>query len=53
MYSTRPDDAVAASRLGLNVRPGFMMALAPERRHEPTVHGWAKLPWHVQSGDRL
>jgi hypothetical protein len=53
MYSTRPDDAAAASRLGLSVRPGFMMALAPERRHEPTVHGWATLPWNVQSGDRL
>jgi len=53
MYSTRPDDATAAGRLGLSVRPGFMMALAPERRHEPTVRGWATLPWHVQSGDRL
>ncbi len=53
MYSTRPDDAAAASRLGLSVRPGFMMALAPERHHESTVRGWATLPWHVQSGDRL
>jgi GNAT superfamily N-acetyltransferase len=53
MYSTRPDDAAAATRLGLNVRPGFMMALAPDSRHEPTVRGWARLPWHVQSGDRL
>jgi hypothetical protein len=53
MYSTRPDDAAAASRLGLSVRPGFMMALAPATRHESTVRGWATMPWHVQSGDRL
>ncbi len=53
MYSTRPDDAAAASGLGLSVRPGFMMALALQGHHEPTVRGWAKLPWHVQSGDRL
>ncbi|HEX9473223.1 MAG TPA: GNAT family N-acetyltransferase [Steroidobacteraceae bacterium] len=53
MYSTRPDDAAAARRIGLSVRPGFMMALAPESRHEPTVRGWARLSWHVQSGDRL
>ncbi len=53
MYSTRSDDAAAASRLGLVVRRGFMMALAPARRHEPTVRAWATLPWHVQSGDRL
>jgi hypothetical protein len=53
MYSTRPDDAAAASQLGLSVRPGFMMALAPESRHESTVRGWETLPWQVQSGDRL
>jgi len=53
MYSTRPEDAAAAGRIGLSVRAGFMMALAPESRHESTVRGWATLPWHVQSGDRL
>jgi len=53
MYSTRPDEFAAARRLGLCVRPGFMMALAPAGRHEPTVHAWAALSWHVQSGDRL
>ncbi|MDE2250180.1 MAG: GNAT family N-acetyltransferase [Gammaproteobacteria bacterium] len=53
MYSTRPEDAAAAGRLGLEVRPGFMMALATERRHEILVRGWAALPWNVQSGDRL
>jgi hypothetical protein len=53
MYSTCPDEVAAAQRLGLCVRPGFMMALAPTSRQESTVHGWAALPWHVQSGDRL
>jgi len=53
MYSTRPGDAEAARRLGLVARPGYMMALALETRHEPTVRGWAALPWHVQSGDRM
>ena len=53
MYSTRPGDAAAARRLGLVARPGYMMALAPETRHEPTVRGWAALLWHIQSGDRM
>jgi hypothetical protein len=53
MYSTHPGDAAAARRLGLLARPGYMMALAPETRHEPTVRGWATMSWHVQSGDRL
>jgi hypothetical protein len=53
MYSTRPGDAAAARRLGLVARPGYLMALALETRHEPTVRGWAALPWHVQSGDRM
>ena len=53
MYSTRPGDAEAARRLGLVARPGYMMALALETRYEPTVRGWAALPWHVQSGDRM
>lgn len=53
MYSTRPGDAEAARRLGLVARPGYMMALALETRHEATVRGWAALPWHVQSGDRM
>jgi len=53
MYSTRPGDAEVARRLGLAARPGYMMALALETRHEPTVRGWAALPWHVQSGDRM
>src|SRR6266478_2203991 len=53
MYSTRPEDAAVARRLGLVARPGYMMALAPETRHEPTVRAWTALPWHVQSGDRM
>ena len=53
MYSTRPGDAEAARRLGLVAHPGYMMALAPQTQHEPTVRGWAALPWHVQSGDRM
>ena len=53
MYSTRPGDAEAARRLGLVARPGYMMALAPQTQHEPTVRSWAALPWHVQSGDRM
>jgi hypothetical protein len=53
MYSTRPGDTAATCRLGLMARPGFMMALAADVRHESTVRGWAALPWHVQSGDRL
>jgi len=53
MYSTRPGDAAVARRLGLVATPGYMMALAPQTRHEPTVRGWAALPWHVQSGDRM
>jgi len=52
-YSTRPGDAAVARRLGLVARPGYMMALALETRHEPTVRGWTALPWHVQSGDRM
>ena len=53
MYSTRPEDAAVARRLGLVARPGYMMALAPETRHEPTVRAWATMSWHVQSGDRI
>lgn len=53
MYSTRRDDAEAARRLGLLTRPGYMMALAPEARHEPTVRSWGALAWDVQSGDRM
>jgi len=53
MYSTRPGDAAVARRLGLLARPGYMMALASESRHEPAVGGWATLFWHVQSGDRM
>jgi hypothetical protein len=53
MYSTCPDDAAVARRLGLVATPGYMMALAPEVRHEPTVRGWAAMSWHVQSGDRM
>jgi hypothetical protein len=53
MYSTCPGDAAVARRLGLLARPGYMMALASETRHEPTVRGWANMSWHVQSGDRL
>lgn len=53
MYSTRPDDAAVARRLGLVATPGYMMALAPEARHEPTVRGWAAMSWHVHSGDRM
>jgi len=53
MYSTRPGDAGLARRLGLVATPGYMMALAPETRHEPTVRSWATMSWHVQSGDRM
>jgi ribosomal protein S18 acetylase RimI-like enzyme len=53
MYSTRRDDAEAARRLGLQTRPGYMMALAAEGRHEPTVRSWGTLAWDVQSGDRM
>ena len=53
MYSTRPVDAAVARRLGLSATPGYMMALAPETRHQPTVRGWAAMSWHVQSGDRM
>jgi ribosomal protein S18 acetylase RimI-like enzyme len=53
MYSTRGDDPEAARRLGLVTRPGYLMALATEARHEPTVHSWRALSWDVQSGDRM
>jgi len=53
MYSTRPGDAAVARRLGLVTRPGYMMALASETRHEPAVRGWETMSWHVQSGDRM
>ena len=53
MYSTRGDDAEAARRLGLVTRPGYLMALAPEARHEPTVRSWRALSFDVQSGDRM
>ena len=53
MYSTRGDDAEAARRLGLVTRPGYLMALAPEARHEPTVRSWGALSFDVQSGDRM
>ncbi len=53
MYSTRRDDVESARRLGLVSRQGYMMALATEQRHAPTVRGWAALSWDVQSGDRM
>jgi hypothetical protein len=53
MYSTHPGDVAAAGRLGLIARPGYLMALAAEPRHEPTVRTWAGMCWDVQSGDRM
>jgi GNAT superfamily N-acetyltransferase len=53
MYSTRPGDAEAAHRLGLQVRPGCMIVLPLGAGHGATVRDWATLPWHVQSGDRM
>jgi hypothetical protein len=53
MYSTRCEDLSTAHRLGLLARPGYMMVLALEARHEATVRNWAALSWDVQSGDRM
>ncbi|TLY82411.1 MAG: GNAT family N-acetyltransferase [Gammaproteobacteria bacterium] len=53
MYSTRCEDLATAHRLGLLARPGCMMMVAPEARHEATVRNWAALSWDVQSGDRM
>lgn len=53
MYSTRAGDAAAARRLGLRMRCGYLLALALGSAHETMVRGWAALPWHVQSGDRM
>lgn len=53
MYSTRCEDPATAHRLGLLARPGYMLVLALEARHEATVRSWAALSWDVQSGDRL
>jgi len=53
MYSTRRDEVESVRRLGLVTRPGYLMALAAEARHEPTVRGWEALAWDLQSGDRM
>ena len=53
MYSTRCEDLAIAHRLGLLVRPGYMMIVAPEARHEATVRSLAALSWDIQSGDRM
>lgn len=53
VYSTRADDVEAVRRIGMVTRPGYLLALAPEPRHVPTVRGWAALSWDVQSGDRM
>lgn len=53
MYSSRPQDVGIARLLGLEVREGYMMALATSERHAHTVRSWGALAWHLQSGDRL
>jgi hypothetical protein len=53
MYSMTAPSASLLRDCGLKVRPGFMMAMATRPEHEPVVRGWARLPWRVQSGDRL
>ena len=53
MFSMRRDDLESVRRVGLVARPGYMMAVATEPRHGPTVRGWAALTWDVQSGDRM
>ncbi|HYM44004.1 MAG TPA: hypothetical protein VET46_14680 [Steroidobacteraceae bacterium] len=53
MYSTCPQEAAAAQRLGLALRPGYMMALAVQQHRAAKVRTWPGLSWLVQSGDRL
>ena len=53
MYSMTAPSVSLLRDCGLKVRPGFMMAMATRAEHERVVRGWARLPWRVQSGDRL
>lgn len=53
MYSTCPHETAAARRLGLAAHPGYMMAVPLEARSAAAVHEWTRLPWRVQSGDRM
>jgi hypothetical protein len=53
MYSTCPQEVAAARRLGLAVRPGYMVVVPLQPRHASEVRDWARMPWHVDSGDRM
>jgi hypothetical protein len=53
MYSTCPQEAAAACRLGLATHPGYMMALALQAGHPSIVRDWPEMSWVVQSGDRM
>jgi hypothetical protein len=53
MYSMTAPPGSLLRDCGLKVRPGFMMAMATRAEHEPVVRSWTRLPWRVQSGDRL
>ena len=53
MYSTCSHETAAARRLGLTVRPGYLLALAVQACQTVRVREWAHLSWRVQSGDRM
>jgi len=53
MYSTCPHEVTAARRLGLAVHPGYMVVVPLQPRHASDVRDWARMSWHVHSGDRM
>jgi GNAT superfamily N-acetyltransferase len=53
MYSTCPQEAAAARRLGLDVHPGYLMARAVQAGAAARVRAWGGLNGRIQSGDRM
>src|SRR5579859_1074975 len=45
MYSTCPQEVAAACRIGLTVRPGYMMAVAVREIHASSVCAWPGMSW--------
>jgi len=53
MYSTTALPVALLRDCGLKVRPGFMMAMATTGRARTCRAKLGRMPWRVQSGDRL